>query len=377
MELTRKSIQTLHKRTSAGPKLSIYIPTHPKSNSASINEDKTRLKNALKAIENDPKFDKHAHKNILKPLHDVLDDTQFWKHQAVGLALFADANGFEFMHLPLEPTEATYIDKEFVISPLIIMHSIATGFYVLDVNLSRVRLLKSAHGTLHEIEDAQLPESFQDRLANMEYSYELQHQGAPKDSTGSRGDFHGHEPDEAIADDIIKYLRDVARATDAYLSGHDKPLLLAGTENRVGNLHKFIHYKHTLPHALTGNFESHTPQMLHDAATEIIQQHQQHQREELVQNLLASGPEHVVMGHSEITEAAAADRVQRLYLPIFRNTADNVRTGDVHSIVLQLPKAISELESMIRSVINQAGEVIAVEVDAYKELAQPKALCRF
>lgn len=376
MNLSTKHLQQLLNKDVTGTALSIYLPTHPSSTSQSLAQDTTRLKNALKESKNNSAYDERELGDVVKSLYELVEDTEFWKHQDRGLAIFASSDGYEHFHLPYEITEATYVKNRFVISPLFIMHSIIAEFYVLDVNLTKPRLLKSKHGTFDVIEDANLPASFDETSARDEYKPELQHKAAPRGSGGDNR-FHGHSPADAVDHDIAMYLNKLADAVDEYMTDHDRPLLVVGEQSRVGNLRPNLKYEYLVEQSVDGNFENHSPQELFDATIELMRGYESKKRRELVEQLLSSDPKLVVTGDKDISEAAKAGRVERIYVPSYRRTADTVQPGISESIILQLPDDVSELETVVRDVLSQAGTVVAVEIDAYPELTETKALCRF
>lgn len=376
MNLSNKNLQQLLKKDIKGTQLSIYLPTHPSSNSQSLAQDTTRLKNALKEVKSDPKYDERELGDTLKQLYELIENLEFWKHQDVGLAIFANSDGYDYYNLPYETTEVAYIKNKFVVSPLFIMHSIMTEFYVLDINLSKPRLLKSNNGTLSVVDDTSIPASFEDTSARDEYKAELQHKAAPRGSGGDNR-YHGHSPSDTVDQDTSQYLRLVADAVDDFMSDQDRPLLLVGEQSRVGNLRPNLKYEHTLDQSIDGNFETYTPQTLYDATIEVMRDNEAKKRSKLIDQLLSSDPKLVVSGSEDIAEAAQAGRVESIYVPAYKRTADTVQPGVSESIILQLPDDISEFESVIRDVLSQAGSVVAVEIDAHPEVNDIKALCRF
>ncbi|NCU37707.1 hypothetical protein EOL96_01420 [Candidatus Saccharibacteria bacterium] len=370
-----QNIQALRNKKTTGQKLSIYIPTHPKSNRQTISEDTIRFKNALQDVKNDPSYDESSLKDTMTELYKLLDDTEFWKHQDVGLAVFGDTDGYEYFNLPYETTAATYLAPEFVTSPLVIAHSIGSGFYVLDVNLNSPRLYRTSNGTLIEVCQDEMPGSFQDTVARDEYNVELQHQATPRSSGDTS--FHGHDPADSVDDDTKRYLRIVADSVDGCMKDHDQPLILSGTENRVGNFRQYLSYVNVLPDVLTGNKEELSAQQLYGEAIHIAATYDQAQRQASIDKLISSAPEFVVMGAKEIREAASAGRIERLYLPVYRRTTDTVRPGDFASIIFQLPDDIKELDQLVQATLAQGGEVLATEIDSYEGADMPRALCRF
>src|SRR5680860_157827 len=134
MYLSNKNLYRIIKKENSGTKLSIYIPTHPASTRSTLSEDIIRFKNAIQIIKADKGYDQRELSETVKKMEALLEDSTFWKHRTLGLAVFADEDGYETVDLNYEITDMQYIADDFVISPLAIMLSIGTGYYVLDIN---------------------------------------------------------------------------------------------------------------------------------------------------------------------------------------------------------------------------------------------------
>ncbi len=304
MSVSSKRIEKLLKRDNDGSKISIYIPTHPKTSSQTLSADTNRFKNAIQEIEKHADYDTKELGSTLGKLEKLLDDTEFWRHQDIGLAVFADSEGYECFHLPYETTEAAYLKDSFVVSPLVIMHSIGTTFYVLDVNLTHPRLLISHDQGLIEVDVENMPDAFQDEIAGDEYKPELQYKSAPRDG-GQSNRFHGHDVAEEVDKDIAEYLVQIARSVSEYLKDHDQPLLLVGDTNRVGNTRPHISYDNLLEENISGNFEHKSLTELYDLTIEVINKYDSQRRHKLIDALLSADGKNIVVGNDDVGMMAA------------------------------------------------------------------------
>lgn len=369
-----------HFLESKQPKLavSIYMPTHPKSSSQSINEDTARLKNAIKNIKQDASYNERELGVTMGALHKLVDDTDFWKYQTKGLAIFADKDGYEMCHLPYEVTEYSYIQDRFIISPLAVMQSIDTEFYVLDINATNPRLLVSTDSTLEEVKLDGMPDSFQKTSVRDGYETGLQNMNIPKGGSGDRK-LHGQSVKDTLQHDMSEYLVLVARTINDFLSGTrgDLPLLLIGEQSRVGNLRPHLKYTELIGETFEGNFEIDTPQELFNATAPRVRVYYRQQQNESVKGLISSMPELVADGNEEIAKAAEEGKVKRMYVPAYEITNDSVRADAYQAIIVQLPDDILELESITRDVLLQGGEVQAMEIDLDSGAVEPRALLRF
>ncbi len=370
MFLTTSTLQRFLNNDTPGEKISIFMPTHPSSNSQAIAQDCIRFKNALQQIKASPEYDEHVLGKTVKKLENLLDDTEFWKHRSVGLAVFADQNGYQTVELSLEPIEQCFIREQFVISPLAIMASIGTGYYILDVNLNKPRLLYFTNNSQKEITVESMPGSFQEMVKNVEYQKQLQHQ-----STGG-GMFHGHSDDNALEADTAKYLKVIADSVSSHLQTHDDPLLLSGTQDRISKIRPLLTYKDTLEEILEGNNENLNEQQLRVASSSIINELHTKEHDHLIEALKSAPDTSTVAGEEAIKQAIEQGRVDTLYIPSYRKTNDGVNGGGESSILLQLSEKIEIIESIIRGTLLQGGSVAAIQLDAF-DSNESQALCRF
>src|SRR5680860_1111175 len=240
MFLSTNNLQHIINKSDTGTKLSIYIPTHPASTSPTLSEDTIRFKNALQIIKANEKYNERELGETMNKLELLLDDSVFWKHRTIGLAVFANKDDFETIDLNNEITDMQYVQDEYVISPLALMLSIGTGYYVLDINHTKPRLLHFTSHTKSEVYLKDMPGSLEQTSQRDEHQQHIQHQSAPINM------FHGQSESGAIDADILRYYKLIAKAVEEYLIDHDEPLLLAGTDNRIGHMRPLIGYSNCL-----------------------------------------------------------------------------------------------------------------------------------
>jgi hypothetical protein len=357
MKLGSQNINSLVNEHVGALKATIYIPTDPKMST----QDSTRLKNALQTIKNDPSYDDRELGDSLKKIYeDLVDNDDFWNYQDFGLAVFFDADGYEYFHIPFEITEAEYVSDHFIVSPLVITASADTGFYVLDVNFTNPRLFSGARGNLKEIVVANMPKNIESAIGRDSYS------------NHSLGD-----EDNAVGEDEKRYLQMIADAVDAAITYDNRALLLAGTSNRTGNIRNQLKHGHVLSDTLVGSYEKSDIEKIYQDSSEVVRQALRKERDEAVEALGNTAPELVVIGTDEIKEAASTGRIDSLFIPAYRLTEDSVRADDGEKLIIELPADIESIESTVKSVLAQSGKIVAVEIDGYDLITEPKAICRF
>jgi len=370
MILNEATIQHLLHAQNPGIKLSLYQPTHPASSGKTVKEDIIRFKNILQAARSDALYDEAMFADTMRSLEALIDDIDFWKYRTVGLALFADQDGFETVSLSHDVTEAYYLEVQYQVSPLVLMKSLGAQYYILDINHTRPRLLHGSPLSCRELTVADMPASFDKTFENVEYNTELQHQ------SGGVGTFHGHDDQAALRDNTMRYYRMIASATDAYLSGHNEQLLLVGVENRVGSMRHFLTYSHVLGEYVVGNGKAMNEQALHDVTMQVIEQYSAKHRQAQIRAYEEASPDQVALGLDAVQAALVQQRVATLLVPSYRRTADTIRGGYDASIVIQLPRHKPVYESLVREVLAQGGEVVAIAVDAFDD-EKVRAMYRF
>lgn len=370
MFLSNSNLHHIINKSDAGTKLSIYIPTHPASTSPTLSEDTTRFKNTLQIIKSDEKYVERELGETIQKLELLYEDRDFWKHRTLGLAVFADADGYETVNLNYEITDMQYIQNTYIISPMAVMLSIGTGYYILDINHSNPRLIHVTATSKEEVVTDMMPGSFEDTVEREEYQKQQQHQ------SGAGNMFHGHSETAALDEDTLRYYRLIAKCVDDYLIDHDEPLLLTGTDNRIGHMRPLLTYHAVMKEAVEGNNEDLNEQELQNATDAIIKSNDIAEREKIVTKVKNTALSSLALGQTEIAAAIVDGRIETLFLSAFKRTTDNVRDTYQASVVLQLPEDITPIESLVRGVLLQGGNVVAVEQGSFDN-NEPRALCRF
>jgi|AntRauTorckE6833_2_1112554.scaffolds.fasta_scaffold00077_26 hypothetical protein len=373
MDLRLTTIQKLRSDLDETPKLSIYIPTHPSSSSQTIEEDRIRFKNALARLDTHETQSKDELGKTYASLQKLTEDADFWHYQELSLAVFADGDGYQTMKLPYEINEVSLMSGRYIISPLELMRSIRMAFYVFEVNLHEPKLYLGTTYGLSEVRDINLPKSMKNELDLEDTQKQTQfHTG------GGGGDtmFHGHGGEKDNKQhDVDRYFQLVHDSLEAYLEGHDIPLVLSGDDKRVAQFRKMLSYDRTVKPAISAVHETKHAD-IHRKANEIVSgavhEHQSHEVErynELLSTKLA------IKG-LQIDDAAKAGRIETLYVPCLRETRDSVREGDFTATKMEVPKNILQLESIVGEVVSKGGNILAVNTSTF-DTEELYAICRF
>lgn len=122
-----------------GACMSIYMPTHRAGRD--VAQGPIRLKNLLREAESqlvDRHGDNRSMLGVVEPARLLLDDTQFWRHQSDGLAIFSGMGEFDTFRLPASFSEVTKVGDRFYLKPLLAYLSRDMPFYVLRLSLDAI-----------------------------------------------------------------------------------------------------------------------------------------------------------------------------------------------------------------------------------------------
>lgn len=239
--------------------VSIYAPTRPQTQEAQA--DRIGFKNlATTAIEQlHETASKEEVESIEEALHDLVDDDDFWAHQASSLAVFATPDDQRVFRLPNHLTESVHVASRFYVKPLLRTITFSQSAYVLALAQGSVRLL----GVTPDRPAAEIT------VPNM-----------PKDVAGAVGEssitdrrpsgrLQGGEGQKVH---MRQYSRMIDNAIRPLLAGRDIPLILAATQPLEGIYRGVNRYPHLADQVIAGNPETHSAEDLAAAARGVLDQ---------------------------------------------------------------------------------------------------------
>lgn len=191
--------------------VSIYLPTHHKGRETW--QDRVRLKNLMK--EADEKLTaagmrSSETRDMLQAASQLVDDSEFWRHQADGLVVLIDRSGTTKYRVPINFSELVVVGRRFHLKPLFPMFVGDGLFYIIAASQGDVRLLRCTRHSFEEIDSAFLPEGSDVITRYVEEHKALQwHTQTGFSPKGSRAAvFHGQgAPASHDKDRIFEYFR--------------------------------------------------------------------------------------------------------------------------------------------------------------------------
>lgn len=233
--------------------VTIYIPTHRSGVSTLKGEDSLTLKNQLKEIRNklsEQGMNARQIEKLVNPVLALIDDADFWRHQAEGLAVFVSDEIFEKYTVPIRFEPFNYLSSEFYILPLLPLFNETGLFYLLTLRKDEVKFYEGNKYGLTEIDmtDA-IPSRLEDVVG---YDHEQkQQQNRTQWGNNRPGSFHGHGESEARdKNELLLFFREIDRGIMSVLHDfQEPPLLLCCLDYyypvyREANTHKNLYHEY-------------------------------------------------------------------------------------------------------------------------------------
>ncbi|CAN5160396.1 hypothetical protein BH23BAC1_BH23BAC1_27880 [soil metagenome] len=266
--------------------VSIYIPTHRTGREVTDGQDQILLKNQLQMIKNqlvEKGMQEVAARQYLQPIQDLLDDTNFWRHQSDGLAIFLSEGYFKYLRLPVKFDEYNLISHSFHLTQLLPLLNGNGLYYILALSLNKTKLFRASRDYIEQIDlGKDVPDSLEESMKYTEIEKSVQYHsgsgsspGGAASGRGASGIFHGqakgiHRDDRKIY--IGEFFRKLNEGVfDAVKDYEDVPLVLVGvdylhplykTESSV----KLIYEK-----GVEGNPDEMHPKEIHAKTWELVE----------------------------------------------------------------------------------------------------------
>lgn len=253
-----------------GPGLvSLFMPTHRAG--PDTRQDPIRFRNLLGRAaellgEHHGTTDREADE-LLAPARALLDDGEFWQHQADGLAVYAAPGHLRTVRVPLALDEQVGVGERFRLRPLLPLLTGDGHFFVLALSQNEVRLYEGTRFTVAELDRGPVPASMAEALAHEDPEAQLQ-----VHTSGAAGMFHGHgEGGEIDKQALERYFRAVDRGLlDRLGAQRNAPLVLAAVAYYLPIYASVSGHPAVADRAVEGNPENRPADELHAAAWEIV-----------------------------------------------------------------------------------------------------------
>lgn len=305
--------------------LSIYIPTHRAGQEVINDKDRINFKNQIQDVR--LKLESLSWKandinNFLKPVEQLEQDEEFWRHQSDGLVVFRADDVFEHYSVPIHFEAFYYLNHEFYTKPLMPLFNGECLFYVLSLKKDEVKLYEGIQAGIAEIKISDLtPDELRDRVG---YDYEEKHLGvrSQQGESGSGAMYHGYgDGKDDEKEELRKYFRAVDEGVMKLLHDvQEAPLVLACVDHyyplyKEVCTHHNLYPKHIRP--ITTDYD---PALIHERAQEVLKPYfEQHKKEQIAAFKQWHGTGKASADMEQILPEALAGRVEALFV---RNKAE-------------------------------------------------------
>jgi hypothetical protein len=253
--------------------ISIYMPFF--RNGAEIQQNPIRFKNLLSEAEKLlVKRGKRATEAswMLTSAKRFLNFHSFWQYDASGLAAFIAPGIVKIFRTPSSFRETIMIGDHFYIRPVLPMITSHMKYYMLDLNLSGVRLYSGSRYLFSRIESETLPGPIENVLLSDFSEKHTQFYGTsmPGDSESPVVYGYGHDTDNQTRR-IIEYFNIVNNAVTSLLNKTNAPLITAGVDYLHPIYHKVNSYPQLLDKGIRLDIALFSDQQMHEQSLELVQ----------------------------------------------------------------------------------------------------------
>lgn len=292
--------------------ISITLPTHKAGEQSK--QDPIRFKNLLNEVEvhlkkqgkREPEIEK-----ILSEPRELLDKPIFWSHVDKGLAVYVSEDFFEVFKLPYEVDEDFYVNKHFMITPLLPMTSMDGTFCVLTVSRQNIRLLRCTRNNVVDVTPADIPKSVADWLEE-DPEKELQFHAATPGQAAMYFGHHANEEDKMVV--VEQFLREVEKEVTHQMRDINDPLVVIGLKENAGFYKKINNYERLIHSFVDTNPDELKDREVRDKGWEVIKNYFLKDMYNSLETFSEKGDGRVSNNLSEIVEATIMGKSQTIFI---------------------------------------------------------------
>jgi len=291
--------------------ISIYLPTHQKGHEVKEGYDKITLKNQIKEAEQKLERKGLTENEIaafLKPVQNLLEDSDFWSNQKQGLAIFVGDNFFKTVSLPYQVEAHTVVNGRMQVKELIKdMEDNTKMYYILRLSQHQPAAFIVSNGKISPIA-CDIPKDITEITKFYDVEKELQ--------SHSSGIMHGNAPIENREKEFIfEFFRKIDEAIRPAINtgGSFVPLVLVGYERMHAIYEDANTYPNLIAHQFTKNFDNHSEKEILDDVNPTISLRFSEDRNKKMEQYNSKSSK-TVSEIADVMEAAYEGRIDTLFV---------------------------------------------------------------
>ncbi|MCF8303178.1 MAG: hypothetical protein K9I94_07880 [Bacteroidales bacterium] len=257
--------------------VSIYMPTHRAGVEVNEKLDKLMLKNKVKEIKQtllDYQMKENEVDQYIKPIYELLEETNFWNNQLNGLALFlAPGKGLEYYRAPITFDEYTYVADHFYLKPLIPLFIYDKNFYVLALSQKNVSLYEANTYKMQKLDVEEFVPERIEEVVGTDFRQKSPQFRSGQDGQG-KGIYHGQgSGKDDYKTEVEKFLQHVDKGLMKILHDKKAPLIVAAVDYLYGYFKDVTAYKHLYDDFIPGNPDESNADRLHREAISRLEKY--------------------------------------------------------------------------------------------------------
>ncbi|HEX7021298.1 MAG TPA: hypothetical protein VF171_00475 [Trueperaceae bacterium] len=387
-ELTLDELKALS-RQRGHPAISLYMPMRVAG--ASTRENHIRFKNHVQEAQRMLEagdFDHETAGEFLEPAYALIENYDFWQHQAKGLAYFRAYDFEKYYRLPIETAELTVVSERFHLKPILPLLAGNGRFGLLAVSLDRARLFAGNRDDMYEIAFGDdVPTSMAEALRFDQKEGSLQfHSTSSSTLPGRRSAVMYHGTGAGDEDKKMEILRFFRKLDDGVVDKFGRaesegvPLVFAGVDYLFPLYQEANHYQHLLDEHIDGNPDQMSVQELHEQAWGIAgPRYHEAQEQAAARFYQAAEAGQASTDLREIVPAAADARIDTLFV-----ATDTARWGrfdpDTRRVIVHEHEERGDQDLLDFAAVNaflNGGKIYAVPPEEVPNGVAAAAVYRF
>lgn len=293
--------------------VSIYIPTHQKGHEVKEGYDKINLKNQIKEAEQQlirKGLLENEIKELLKPVYNLLEDSNFWSNQEQGLAIFVGDNFFKTIFLPYEVEPHTVVNERMHVKELIKdIEDNDKMYYILRLSQHQPAAFMVSNGGVSPIA-CDIPQD----ISEITKFYEVEKEVQGRPYTGNAT--HANAPiEDREKEFVLEFFRKIDEAIRPAINtgGSYVPLVLVGDERMHAIYEEANTYPNLIAHQFTKNADNLSEKEIFEAVNPTISLRFSEDRNKKMQQY-NSKTKPTVSEIADVVEAAYEGRVDTLFV---------------------------------------------------------------
>ncbi|PHR49283.1 MAG: hypothetical protein COA32_03660 [Fluviicola sp.] len=349
--------------------VSLFIPTHRGGQETLDGEDSINLKTQLKEVKS--KLEERGMRedkieDFVKPIKNLVDDSDFWRNQSDGLAIFLTKDIFEKYTVPVHFEAFNYVSHEFYLKPLMPLFNGNGMFYILALKNDKVAFYEATRHSIVELEmPDEAPGQLEDRVG---YDHE---QNSLKDRSDKHGGqtksaFHGYgEESTEEQNELKRYFKAINDGLMTMLHGDQNPPLILCCQDFQYALYKEVNtYKSLYEEHISGNSSDKDDALLHEEAWNLVEPYFNQKRKEKMEDFKElHGSGKATSDPEKIMKSAVQGKVDSLFI---ENGEDIYGNYDSSKMKIEIkeernPSNISLMNLVAMKVFKLGGDVYLTE----------------